>query len=105
MGKTKKRNMRSGVDKPYPNLADQIVGDRVASKKKEPKIRLRQDESEEVMTSENYTVLLYKCISFNLLFYNFITQVIGSQLSRRILDQVREQKQEITESGEFNDNI
>jgi len=51
MGKTKKKNLRSGVDniKPYPNLADQIVGDRVVSKKKEPKIRLRQDESEEVM--------------------------------------------------------
>ncbi|KAL5243055.1 hypothetical protein ACI65C_010465 [Semiaphis heraclei] len=78
MGKTKKRNMRSGVDKPYPNLADQIVGDRVASKKKEPKIRLRQDESEEV---------------------------IGSQLSRRILDQVREQKQEITESEGTNKNL
>jgi len=50
MGKTKKKNMRSGVDKPYPNLADQIVSDRVVSKKKEPKIRLRQDESEEVLT-------------------------------------------------------
>lgn len=50
MGKTKKKNMRSGVDKPYPNLADQIVGDRVVSKRnKEPKIRLRQDESEEVI--------------------------------------------------------
>jgi len=56
MGKTKKKNMRSGVDKPYPNLADQIVGDRVVSKKKEPKIRLRQDESEEVLTREMYTV-------------------------------------------------
>ncbi|XP_060866772.1 bystin [Metopolophium dirhodum] len=78
MGKTKKKNMRSGVDKPYPNLADQIVSDRVASKKKEPKIRLRQDESEEV---------------------------IGSQLSRRILDQVREQKQEITESEGTNKNL
>lgn len=50
MGKTKKKNIRSGVDKPYPNLADQIVGDRVVSKRnKEPKIRLRQDESEEVI--------------------------------------------------------
>lgn len=29
-------------------------------------------------------------------------QVIGSQLSKRILDQVREQKQEITDSGKFN---
>lgn len=51
MGKTKKKNLRGGVDsiKPYPNLADQIVGDRVVSKKKEPKIRLRQDENEEVI--------------------------------------------------------
>lgn len=51
MGKTKKKNLRnSGIDKPYPNLADQIVGDRIVSKKnKEPKIRLRQDESEEVI--------------------------------------------------------
>lgn len=56
MGKTKKKNMRSGADKPYPNLADQIVGDRVVSKKKEPKIRLRQEESEEVLTREMYTV-------------------------------------------------
>ncbi|NP_001280477.1 bystin [Acyrthosiphon pisum] len=78
MGKTKKKNMRSGVDKPYPNLADQIVSDRVVSKKKEPKIRLRQDEREEV---------------------------IGSQLSRRILDQVREQKQEIAESEGTNKNL
>lgn len=29
-------------------------------------------------------------------------QVIGSQLSKRILDQVREQKQEITDSGKLN---
>ncbi|CAI6349498.1 unnamed protein product [Macrosiphum euphorbiae] len=78
MGKTKKKNMRSGVDKPYPNLADQIVSDRVVSKKKEPKIRLRQDEREEV---------------------------IGSQLSKRILDQVREQKQEINESEGTNKNL
>lgn len=51
MGKTKKKNLRnSGSDKPYPNLADQIVSDRVVSKKnKEPKVRLRQDESEEVI--------------------------------------------------------
>lgn len=50
MGKTKKKNLRGGPDKPYPNLADQIVGDRVASKRnREPKIRLRQDENEEVM--------------------------------------------------------
>lgn len=56
MGKTKKKNMRSGVDKPYPNLADQIVGDRVVSKKKEPKIRLRQDESEEVMTKDVHCI-------------------------------------------------
>jgi len=80
MGKTKKKNLRSGVDntKPYPNLADQIVGDRVVSKKKEPKIRLRQDENEEI---------------------------IGSQLSRRILDQVREQKQEITDSEGIHKNL
>lgn len=51
MGKAKKKNLRSGgVDKPYPNLGDQIVGDRIVSKKnKEPKIRLRQDESEQVI--------------------------------------------------------
>lgn len=49
MGKSKKKNMKSGMDKPYSNLADQIVSDRVVSKRnKEPKIRLRQDESEEV---------------------------------------------------------
>lgn len=49
MGKTKKKNMRGGPDKPYPNLADQIDGDRLVSKRnKEPKIRMRQDESEEV---------------------------------------------------------
>ncbi|CAH1739028.1 unnamed protein product [Aphis gossypii] len=80
MGKTKKKNLRGGVDsiKPYPNLADQIVGDRVVSKKKEPKIRLRQDENEEV---------------------------IGSQLSKRILDQVREQKQEITDSDGTDKNL
>lgn len=52
MGKTKKKNLRnSGADMPYPNLADQIVSDRIVSKKnKEPKIRLRQDESEEVIS-------------------------------------------------------
>jgi len=67
------------VDKPYPNLGDQIVSDRMVSKRnKEPKIRLRQDESEEV---------------------------IGSQLSRRILDQVREQKQEITDSEGADKNL
>lgn len=51
MGKTKKKNLRTnGSDKPYPNLADQIVSDRIVSKKnKEPKIRLRQDEREEVI--------------------------------------------------------
>lgn len=50
MGKTKKKNLRSGADKPYPNLADQIVGDQVVSKRnKEPKIRLRQNDSEEVI--------------------------------------------------------
>lgn len=50
MGKTKKKNFRGGVDKPYPNLADQIVGDHVVTKRnKEPKIRIRQDENEEVM--------------------------------------------------------
>jgi hypothetical protein len=50
MGKSKKKNLRCGADKPYSNLADQIVGDRIVSKKnKEPKIRLRQDESEEVL--------------------------------------------------------
>lgn len=49
MGKTKKKNMRGGTDKPYHNLADQIVSDRIVSKRnKEPKIRLRQDEQEEV---------------------------------------------------------
>lgn len=49
MGKTKKKNFRGGVEKPYPNLGDQIVGDQVVSKRnKEPKIRLRQDDCEEV---------------------------------------------------------
>ncbi|XP_050432162.1 bystin [Adelges cooleyi] len=73
MGKTKKKNINKvGMDKPYTNLADQIAGDRVASKKnKEPKIRIRQEENEEL---------------------------IGSQLSKRILHQIREQKQEINES-------
>jgi len=52
MGKTKKKNLRGGADKPYPNLGDQIVSDRLVSSKKnkEPKIRLRQDEREEVNT-------------------------------------------------------
>lgn len=50
MGKAKKKNLKNGVDKPYTNLADQIVGDRIVSKRnKEPKIRLRQEESEEVI--------------------------------------------------------
>lgn len=50
MGKTKKKNFRGGIDKPYPNLADQIVGDHIVSKKnKEPKIRIRQDENDEVI--------------------------------------------------------
>jgi len=71
--------MRGGVDKPYPNLADQINGDRVVSKRnKEPKIRFRQNESEEV---------------------------IGSQLSKRILDQVREQRQEIADSEGVDKNL
>lgn len=50
MGKTKKKNLRSNIEKPYTNLAEQIVGDQmVAKNNKEPKIRLRQDESEEVI--------------------------------------------------------
>lgn len=50
MGKAKKKNMKGGMEKPYTNLADQIVSDRVVSKKnKEPKIRIRQEENEEVI--------------------------------------------------------
>lgn len=79
MGKTKKKNMKGGMDKPYHNLADQIVSDRVVSKRnKEPKIRLRQDEQEEV---------------------------VGLQLSKRILGQVREQKQEIIDSEDRDKNL
>lgn len=65
MGKSKKKNLRSGVDKPYPNLADQIVGDRVVSKRnKEPKIRLRQDDSEEVLfqnVHDFYRLIIKMC--------------------------------------------
>ncbi|VVC34469.1 Hypothetical protein CINCED_3A017298 [Cinara cedri] len=79
MGKTKKKVPKCFVAKPYTNLADQITGDQIVSnKKKEPKIRLRQDESEEV---------------------------ISSQLSKRILDQVREQKQEITDNDATEKNL
>lgn len=55
MGKSKKKGLRSCVDKPYANLADQITGDQIVSRKnKEPKIRLRQDDSEEVINISIY---------------------------------------------------
>lgn len=50
MGKSKRKGLKGSVDKPYSNLANQITGDIIVSRKnKEPKIRLRQDESEEVI--------------------------------------------------------
>ncbi|XP_050538677.1 bystin [Daktulosphaira vitifoliae] len=79
MGKAKKKNVKGGMEKPYTNLADQIVNDRVVSKKnKEPKIRIRQEENEEL---------------------------VNSQLSKRILDQIRQQKQEVTESDGSSKNL
>lgn len=69
MGKSKKKGLRSGMDKPYPNLADQITGDRIVSRKnKEPKIRLRQDDTEEVIS-----ITIYYCsIDSNLFFKKMI---------------------------------